>query len=63
MMGSGAECAHEVVDHLVARGERVGLVKVRLYRPFSMEALRRRAAGVGAVGGGARPHQGAGLDR
>ncbi len=39
MMGSGAECAHEVVDHLVAAGERVGLVKVRLYRPFSMEAL------------------------
>ncbi len=39
MMGSGAECAHEVVDHLVARGEKVGLVKVRLYRPFSMEAF------------------------
>ena len=37
MMGSGAECAHEVVDHLVARGEKVGLVKVRLYRPFSMD--------------------------
>ena len=39
MMGSGAECAHEVVEHLVARGERVGLVKVRLYRPFAMEAF------------------------
>jgi pyruvate-ferredoxin/flavodoxin oxidoreductase len=39
MMGSGAECAHEVVDHLVDRGERVGLVKVRLYRPFSMEGF------------------------
>ncbi|MDZ7673761.1 MAG: pyruvate:ferredoxin (flavodoxin) oxidoreductase [Acidimicrobiales bacterium] len=39
MMGSGAECAHEVVDHLVARDEKVGLVKVRLYRPFSMEAF------------------------
>jgi pyruvate-ferredoxin/flavodoxin oxidoreductase len=38
-MGSGAECAHEVVDHLVGRGERVGLVKVRLYRPFSTTAL------------------------
>ena len=37
MMGSGAECAHETVEHLVARGERVGLVKVRLYRPFSMD--------------------------
>ncbi|MGZ8766450.1 MAG: pyruvate:ferredoxin (flavodoxin) oxidoreductase, partial [Acidimicrobiia bacterium] len=37
LMGSGAECAHETVEHLVAAGERVGLVKVRLYRPFSME--------------------------
>jgi pyruvate-ferredoxin/flavodoxin oxidoreductase len=37
MMGSGAE--HEVVEHLVARGERVGLVKVRLYRPFSMDGF------------------------
>ena len=39
MMGSGAECAHEAVEHLAAQGERVGLVKVRLYRPFSMERL------------------------
>jgi pyruvate-ferredoxin/flavodoxin oxidoreductase len=39
MMGSGAECAHEVVDHLAARGEKVGLVKVRLFRPFAMHAL------------------------
>ncbi|HEX7840784.1 MAG TPA: pyruvate:ferredoxin (flavodoxin) oxidoreductase, partial [Kofleriaceae bacterium] len=36
MMGSGAECAHETVDHLVAHGERVGVVKVRLFRPFSL---------------------------
>ena len=34
MMGSGAETAQETVEHLVANGERVGLVKVRLYRPF-----------------------------
>jgi pyruvate-ferredoxin/flavodoxin oxidoreductase len=39
MMGSGAECAHETVDALLARGERVGLVKVRLYRPFAMGAF------------------------
>jgi pyruvate-ferredoxin/flavodoxin oxidoreductase len=39
MMGSGAECTHEVVDHLVARSEKVGLVKVRLYRPFSMHGF------------------------
>ncbi len=36
MMGSGAEAAHETVDFLVARGERVGLVKVRLFQPFSV---------------------------
>ena len=39
MMGSGAEAMHEVVEYLVARGEKVGLVKVRLYRPFSTEAF------------------------
>ena len=37
MMGSGAEAADEAVEHLTARGEKVGLVKVRLYRPFSVE--------------------------
>ncbi|MFQ5847927.1 MAG: pyruvate:ferredoxin (flavodoxin) oxidoreductase [Candidatus Methylomirabilales bacterium] len=37
LMGSGAEAAQEVVDHLVAHGEKVGVVKVRLYRPFSVE--------------------------
>jgi len=36
MMGSGAEAAHETVDHLVAKGERVGLIKVRLFQPFSV---------------------------
>jgi pyruvate-ferredoxin/flavodoxin oxidoreductase len=39
MMGSGAETAEEVVGHLMARGQRVGLVKVRLYRPFSGRAF------------------------
>ncbi len=39
LMGSGAECAHETVEHLVARGERVGVVKVRLVRPFSLPHL------------------------
>ena len=37
MMGSGAEVAHEAVEALAARGERVGLFKVRLFRPFSIE--------------------------
>ena len=34
-MGSVCEAAEEVVDYLVAQGEKVGLVKVHLYRPFS----------------------------
>ena len=34
LMGSGAEAVHETVDALNARGERVGVIKVRLYRPF-----------------------------
>jgi len=37
MMGSGAEVAHEAVEYLNARGEKVGLVKVRLFRPFSVK--------------------------
>ena len=37
MMGSGAEAAEEAVNHLVKKGEKVGLIKVRLYRPFSAE--------------------------
>ncbi len=39
LMGSGAEAAHETVEHLLARGEAVGLIKVRLYRPFSVMHL------------------------
>jgi len=37
LMGSGAEAAHEAVDYLVSQGEKVGMIKVRLYRPFSAE--------------------------
>jgi pyruvate-ferredoxin/flavodoxin oxidoreductase len=36
-MGSAAETVHETIDWMTARGERVGLVKVRLYRPFAVE--------------------------
>ncbi len=39
MMGSGAEAAEETVNYLVAQGEKVGLIKVRLYRPFSVKHL------------------------
>ncbi len=41
IMGTGAEVVHETVDNLVGRGEKVGLIKVRLYRPFSAEAFAR----------------------
>ncbi len=37
IMGSGAEAADELVDWLLAKGEKVGMVKVRLFRPFSIE--------------------------
>ncbi len=39
LMGSGAETAHETVDWLTARGEKVGILKVRLYRPFDTARL------------------------
>jgi len=36
IMGSGAEVAHEAVERLIAKGEKVGVLKIRLYRPFSV---------------------------
>jgi pyruvate-ferredoxin/flavodoxin oxidoreductase len=39
MMGSGAEAAHETVEYLNAHGEKVGLLKVRLYRPFWVKSF------------------------
>ncbi|WP_226100371.1 pyruvate:ferredoxin (flavodoxin) oxidoreductase [Dickeya oryzae] len=39
MMGSGVGTCEEVIDTLLTRGERVGVVKVRLYRPFSAQHL------------------------
>ncbi|WP_308792395.1 pyruvate:ferredoxin (flavodoxin) oxidoreductase [Agathobacter sp.] len=38
-MGSINDVAEEVIDYLTAKGEKVGLIKVRLYRPWSSEAL------------------------
>ena len=38
-MGSGTETIEETVNYLCKRGEKVGAVKVRLYRPFSAEAF------------------------
>jgi len=37
LMGSGAEAVHETVEHLTRSGEKIGVLKVRLYRPFSVK--------------------------
>jgi pyruvate-ferredoxin/flavodoxin oxidoreductase len=37
MMGSGAETAHETIEKLNAKGEKTGLIKCRLFRPFGMK--------------------------
>ncbi|MGZ4311342.1 MAG: pyruvate:ferredoxin (flavodoxin) oxidoreductase, partial [Solirubrobacteraceae bacterium] len=39
LMGSGGQTARETVAFLAARGERVGVVQIRLYRPFPAQAL------------------------
>src|SRR4029434_11034630 len=39
IMGSGAETVHETVEYLAARGDKVGVLKVRVYRPFSTAAF------------------------
>lgn len=39
IMGSGADAVHETVDYLNAKGEKVGVLKVRLYRPFDVKAF------------------------
>lgn len=37
LMGSGADTADEAVQYLTSQGEKVGIIKVRLYRPFSIQ--------------------------
>jgi pyruvate-ferredoxin/flavodoxin oxidoreductase len=39
IMASGCETVQETVEHLLGKGEKVGLVKVRLFRPFSIKHL------------------------
>ncbi len=39
MMGSGVETARETVEFLTARGDKVGVVQVHLFRPFAVEHL------------------------
>ncbi|MDA0378901.1 MAG: pyruvate:ferredoxin (flavodoxin) oxidoreductase, partial [Bacteroidetes bacterium] len=53
LMGSGAETVEETVEALVARGEKVGAVKVRLFRPFSarhlLDAIPTTAGRIGVL--------------
>jgi len=53
LMGSGAEAAHETVNYLTARGEKVGVLKIRLYRPFSinhfLKALPETVKGIAVL--------------
>jgi pyruvate-ferredoxin/flavodoxin oxidoreductase len=39
LIGSGCETVHETVDYLMGQGEKVGVLKVRLYRPWSLDAF------------------------
>ncbi|HEY3308808.1 MAG TPA: pyruvate:ferredoxin (flavodoxin) oxidoreductase [Desulfuromonadaceae bacterium] len=39
VMGSGAEVVQETIENLVKKGEKVGLIKIRLYRPFPLNAF------------------------
>ncbi len=69
LMGSGCEAAHETVDFLEARKEKVGLLKVRLYRPFDarrfVEALPKAASAIAVLDRtkGTRLQRGAALSR
>ncbi|HOB32969.1 MAG TPA: pyruvate:ferredoxin (flavodoxin) oxidoreductase, partial [Verrucomicrobiota bacterium] len=53
LMGSGCETAHETVEYLNRRGEKVGIVKVRLYRPFDakrfIEALQETTRSIAVL--------------
>jgi pyruvate ferredoxin oxidoreductase alpha subunit/phenylglyoxylate dehydrogenase alpha subunit len=49
-LGSMTGAAKDAVDAARSRGERVGLVKVKTYRPFPVQAISRALSGVKAVG-------------
>jgi pyruvate-ferredoxin/flavodoxin oxidoreductase len=41
MMGSGTDTAHELVEYLANKGEKIGLLKIRLFLPFPVEAFAK----------------------
>ena len=53
LMGSGTETARETLEHLVAKGEKIGLLQVHLYRPFSakhfLAALPKTATAIAVL--------------
>jgi len=65
LMGTGAETAEETINYQIAQGEKVGLLKVRLYRPFAsqrfIEALPKTVKKIAVLdrtkepGGGGEP--------
>ncbi len=62
-MGSVTETVRETVDYLTARGEKVGLLTVHLYRPFSAKYFFDQLPSTVKKDGRPRPDQGAGGDR
>ncbi len=56
--GLGGETAEETVNYLVAKGEKVGAVRVRLYRPFSIEHFLKALPKSVKIHCCARSHQG-----
>ena len=49
MIGSAAGTTKDAIDRLRAKGEKVGLIKIRLFRPFPAEALAKSLKNVKAV--------------
>ena len=49
MIGSAAGTTKDAIDRLRAKGEKVGLVKIRMYRPFPAEEIAEALSGVKAV--------------
>ena len=60
LMGSGAETVRETIDVLNARGDKLGLVQVHLFRPFSASHLLDAIPATRFGDRGARSHQGTG---
>jgi len=62
IMGSGGETAETTVKYLIEKGEKVGVVCVRLYRPFSVD-IHRLVTQDRQIDSSAGPHQGTRFDR